>query len=173
MLFWNRSYSSFNWSDSANHSLVLVALFRLETHHTINFSSCFLSCPAFCPLQIITAASNNTSPTRCVPAGRGRGICKRKKNSLCHQEFYWTQIDFTTLRWTAVSSWFRQLSVYWRPRKANVIMTAQGRMVVGVNLSHSSVCLSFSFDFSCMSLQWRQIWDLPCSLNARYGRKTH
>lgn len=110
------SYSSFNWRDCANSSLVLFALFRLYTR---NFSPCFLSCPAFCPLQIITAASNNTSPTCCVPAGRGRGSHKREKNSLCHQEFYWAQIHFTTLRWTAASSWFRQLSMYWRSQKAN------------------------------------------------------
>lgn len=118
ILYWNRSYPGFNWNDCGNSSLVLFTLFRLDTR---NFSPCFPSCPAFCPLQIITAASNNTSPTCCVPAGRGRGSCKRekKKNSLCHQEFYWAQIDFTTLRWTAVSSWFRQLSMYQRSRKAN------------------------------------------------------
>lgn len=78
MLLWNRSCSAFYWSHSAHSSLVLFALYRLYTR---NFSPCILSCPAFFPLQIITAASNNTSPTCCVPAGRGRGSRKRKKKT--------------------------------------------------------------------------------------------
>lgn len=93
MLCWNGSYSSFN---CANSSLVLFALFRL-------YCTLEASRPAFCHAQLSARFRSLPLPAtihlpHTVSLQELPEVATKEKNSLCHQEFYWAQIDYTTLR---------------------------------------------------------------------------